>query len=189
MNGLTALLYGLAVSISPCVLPLVPIVFRVIGERLGSIQYLLGSAISYAILGVAVFLVGIHFQSFMQTIPVKIIFSGMLLYLALSSFNLVRLPQWGMATKNPFLLGILAPIICSPCMTPALAAIIAVLDTSKLSGIYQLLFFGLGVNIPLILMCLGFKKLIGKLKKGNVGKYITWINSILLVGLIVYIWV
>lgn len=188
MNSLTALVYGLAISLSPCVLPLIPIVYRVLGERLGSVKYLLGSAVSYAILGIAIYFVGIHFQIFMQSLPARIAFSLILFYLALSSLNLVKLPQWTTTTKNPFLLGILAPIICSPCMTPGLAAIIAVLDTNKLSGIYQLLLFGLGVNMPLILMCFGFKTFIDKLKKGKVGKYVTWLNSALLVGLIVYLW-
>jgi thiol:disulfide interchange protein len=186
---MTPFIYGLLVSLSPCVLPLIPIIYRVIGERKGTLLYLVGSAISYALLGVMVYLVGIHFQNFMHAWYVKGVFSLLLIYLALSAINIVKLPYVHTQTKSPLLLGILAPIICSPCMTPALAAIIAVLDVNKLAGIYQLLLFGLGVNMPIILMCFGLKKVLDKIKKGNIGKYITWFNCVLLIGLVVYIWI
>jgi cytochrome c biogenesis protein CcdA len=186
---LLAFVYGLLVSVSPCTFPLIPIIYRVIGGWKGTLLYLLGSAISYVILGIAIISVGIYFQNFMHWWPIKLAFSLLLGYLALSAVDILKLPKiTAVATKNPLLLGILAPIICSPCMTPALAVILSTLKVAKAQGIAQLLLFGLGVNIPFIAMCFGLKWVLDHIKRGNIGRYITYLNSLLLVGVIVYIW-
>ncbi len=185
---ITSFIYGILVSLSPCVFPLIPIIYRVIGQWKGTLLYLLGSAISYVILGLMINLVGIHFQNFMHWWPVKVAFSIILVYLALTAVNIFKLPSITTTFKNPFLLGITAPIICSPCMTPALAVIISTLAESKIYAMSSLLLFGLGVNMPLIAMCFGLKKVLDKVKGGNIGKYVVWLNSLLLIGVVVYIW-
>lgn len=184
-----ALLYGIAVSFTPCTYPLIPIVYRVIGETKGTILYLLGSAISYVLLGTMILIMGIEFQMFMHWWPIKLSFSIVLIYLALSSISFINLPKiTAITTKNPFLLGLIAPIICSPCMTPALAVIISTLEVAKFQGVMQLLMFGLGVNLPFIAMIFGFKKVLDYLQVGKIGRYITYLNCILLIAVVVYIW-
>lgn len=181
-------IYGLLVSFSPCVLVMIPILIKMCGSLRGAIFYLLGSIISYAILGVLLSSVGVYFQSVMHTWPVLLTFSLVLGYLSLSCFNLVRLPQYFVYSSNSFIIGLLGPILISPCMTPALGAIITLMIQKGCleCGILDLLLFGAGVNVPLVLSVFGLGKLLKRAR--GYFEWITFINGFLLIGLIVYLW-
>lgn len=184
------LLYGLLISFSPCVLPMLPIVLRMCHSFKGVMSYLTGNMVSYCLLGIMLSTAGIYFQNVMHTPLVLGMFSLALLYLAFVSFEIVRLPQFYFHTSNTFLMGITAPIIVSPCITPALGAIITMMLTKRceLCGLVDLILFGLGVNLPLVILSLGLNKIINNPKIKRVSKWINYINGCLLIGLIVYLW-
>ena len=187
---MTSFLYGLIIAFSPCVLVMLPIILKMCGSIKGTFYYLFGGMISYAVLGVLLATVGIYFQTIMHTWPVLLLFSVVLGYLALSCFDLVRLPQYYIQSTNSFLIGLLTPIIVSPCMTPALGAIITLMvqEGCIKCGVLDLLMFGLGVNAPLVLGSFGLGKF---LKNPRVRKYSVWItklNGLLIISLIVYLW-
>lgn len=187
---LLSFLYGLMVSFSPCSLPLIPIIMRMCGTTNKALLYLLGSTISYVILGFAIVSVGIYFSDFMHSLYVKIFFSLLLGYLALSCFNIVRLPQTYFQSSNVFILGVLSPIILSPCMTPALGNIMLKMlsDGVSVSSIAELSLFGVGVTTPMVLSLLGLNKVIQHRRVKVIMPYITKLNGLLIIGAIAYLW-
>lgn len=188
---LLSFLYGLLVSFSPCTLPLIPIIIRICGTPKKALLYMAGSMISYIIIGIAIFSVGIYFSDFMHSFYVKVGFSLILGYLALSCFGLAKLPSGYFQSSNVFLLGILSPIILSPCMTPALGNIILKMlaDGVSIYAVLDLAMFGLGISIPMVLSLLGLNKIIqhGRIKK--LMPYVTIFNGILIIAALAWLWI
>lgn len=90
---------GLLLAFTPCVLPMVPILYGIIiGHRKKnpstvkafslSLAYVLGMAITYAIAGMVVAVIGRHIQTTLQTPWIIILFSAIFVLLALSLFGL-----------------------------------------------------------------------------------------------------
>lgn len=183
-------IYGLLISFSPCILMMLPIVLKMCGTVRGTISYLSGSMISYLVLGVLLSSVGIYFQNVLHTWPVISLFSLVLGYLSLSCFNIVRLPQYYIHSSNTFFIGLLTPIIVSPCMTPALGGIITLMATNGYSfySFLDIVLFGLGANIPIILGSFGLTKVLKNKKLLKYSEWIVKINGILLVALILHLW-
>lgn len=171
-------LLGLGLTFTPCVLPMVPILTSVVlgqgtesGKRgfLLSSTYVIGMAITYAIAGVAVGLLGAgaNIGTWMQTPWVLILFAILFVLLALSMFGLydLQLPaairsrlsatsakQQGGRYMSVFIIGIFSALIVSPCITAPLAAALVYISATgdALLGGMALLALGLGMGTPLI---------------------------------------
>ena len=169
--------FGLLLALTPCVLPMIPILASVIAGanaqgwrafRL-SLAYVLAMAGTYALLGIVIGLTGANLQAYMQNIWVIGGFVLILLLLALSMFGLyeLRLPA-GMtnslhATGQRFgsggsyigagVMGFLAALVASPCVSPPLVgALIHIADTGGATrGGISLFGLGLGLGVPLLL--------------------------------------
>lgn len=171
---------GLGLTFTPCVLPMVPILTSiVVGQKkhtpakgfVLSTTYVLGMAITYAIAGVTVGLLGAgaNIQAWMQTPWILTIFAIMFVGLSLSMFGLyeLQLPsglrnrlnnlnqkQKGGSLISVFLMGVLSALVVSPCVSAPLAGALVYLSTTGDAwlGGSALLALGLGMGTPLIIL-------------------------------------
>ena len=180
-SPLWALLIGIGVAFTPCVLPMYPLISGIIlgGKRhysLGrlfalAMVYVQGMALTYTVLGVIVAAAGLRFQAALQHPYVLISLSVLFILLALSMFGLfslqlpasvqTRLTLWsnrqqGGSLPGVFLMGALAGLICSPCTTAPLSAILLYITQSGnlLAGAGTLWLYAVGMGLPLIAVTL-----------------------------------
>ena len=158
------------VSLTPCVYPLIPVTVFYISSKSGnskirgfilSLIFVTGLAVTYSILGLIATIGGIFFGR-ISTHPVTYIVVGTVIVLFGISmfsdlFNLSwRGPKIDTQKKgyfSTFLLGASSGLVASPCLTPALASILAYLSIKKniFYGISLLLAFAYGMGIMLVL--------------------------------------
>jgi len=186
-SPLWALLIGIGIAFTPCVLPMYPLISGIILGRqrphsmrrifLLSLVYVQGMALTYTILGMIVAAAGLQFQAALQSPWVLIVLSVMFFALALSMFGAfslqlpssvqTRLALWSNEQKGGSLLGVfimgaLAGLICSPCTTAPLSAILLYIAQSGnlLAGAGTLYLYALGMGIPLIIVTMFGNKLL-----------------------------
>jgi thiol:disulfide interchange protein DsbD len=180
--------YGLLLTFTPCVLPMVPIISGIIVGQgkisttrafLLSLTYVLSMALVYALAGVFVGLAGANIQLALQNPYVLGVFSLIFVLLALSMFGFYELqvPSFiqshltrhsNMQKSGAFLgvgiMGALSSLICGPCITaPLVAALIFIGETgSALRGGVALFALGLGMGVPLLIIGTSAGKLVPK---------------------------
>ena len=172
---------GIGLAFTPCVLPMVPILSSIIvGEsdsitRLRalwlSITYVLGMALTYALIGTLVGLFGasMNLQAALQSPPVLVFFALVFVVLAFSMFGFyeLQLPlRWhsglnslgqklgGGKLLSVFVMGSLSSLVVSPCVSAPLAgALIYISSTGDaILGGGALLALGLGMGVPLVII-------------------------------------
>jgi thiol:disulfide interchange protein DsbD len=179
LNMLVFLGFGLLLSFTPCVLPMIPILSGIIvgqGEHITaqraffiSLVYVLAMACTYAILGVIAASFNFNLQTASQNVWVISVFSGVFILLALSMFGFyeLQLPvswqnrlsvasdqQQSGTLKGATVMGVLSAIIVGPCVAPPLAgALLYISQTGNaVLGGFALLAMGLGMGIPLLVI-------------------------------------
>jgi cytochrome c-type biogenesis protein len=167
-----AFIGGVLISFTPCVFPLIPVTAAYIGATATkskfqgfvlSLIYVTGIAVTYSILGLIASLTGQLFgrlSSFGVTyivVGAVIVIFGLsmldLFYISLP--NVIKLPKFRKQDYfSTLLLGLASGLIIGPCVTPALASILAYLAAKKnaLYGAVLLLSFAYGMGIVLILV-------------------------------------
>jgi thiol:disulfide interchange protein DsbD len=184
-------LLGVGLSLTPCILPMVPILASIIvgyGNQLSPLRglslamsYVLGMSVSYALIGIFAATLGAagNLQMVMQSPWVISIFSGMFVVLALSMFGLftMQIPaSWQshltLVSSNQrsgryggvFVMGALASLVASPCVSAPLAgALVFISSTGNyLLGASALFCLGLGMGLPLLALGAGGGKLVPK---------------------------
>jgi thiol:disulfide interchange protein DsbD len=171
--------FGLLLSFTPCILPMVPVLSGIIvghGKEITtrkafllSLSYVLSMSVTYAIAGAVVALIGANLQISMQS-PWSIgVFSFVFVLLALSMFGFYefKLPHaWqakiGSTSSNQrgghyigaAIMGCLSTLILSPCVTAPLIGVLTYIAQSKntLLGSLTLFVLGLGMGTPLLLI-------------------------------------
>ncbi len=172
----TFLGFGLLLTFTPCVLPMIPILSGMLarnGGRLSagrgfalSTAYVLAMAAAYGLLGIAAAWSGQNLQAALQAPWALGAMSVLFVVLALSMFGLfeLQLPSsWtsfvsgrtaGMGGSLPgaAALGFTSALIVGPCVTPPLAgALLYVSQTGDvMRGAAALFMLGLGMGLPLI---------------------------------------
>ncbi|MGH8031477.1 MAG: protein-disulfide reductase DsbD [Luteimonas sp.] len=168
---------GLLLAFTPCVLPMVPILSGLIaghGARLGtrralwlSLVYVLANALVFTVAGVIAALLGANLQAAFQTPWVLVLFAGLFVALALSSFGLyeIQLPaalrsklgsasdkQRGGSLAGVAAMGALSALIVGPCVAPPLAAAVLYISQSHdpLFGGLALFVLAMGMGVPLL---------------------------------------
>lgn len=180
---------GLLLSLTPCVLPMVPIVSAiVVGSKAKgwsgfylSAVYVLGMALTYAIIGAlaAWFGAQLNLQAALQNPIILGLSAALFGVLALAMFGVfeLRLPSRWQAkldssahtsqsarsrTLGVFFAGIVATLVVSPCVSAPLAGVVLYISTSSdpAYGAATLFVMGLGMGVPLLLVgALGSKAL------------------------------
>lgn len=180
-SPLWALLIGIGIAFTPCVLPMYPLISGIILGRqrpqsmkrifLLALVYVQGMALTYTLLGMVVAAAGLQFQAALQSPWILIALSVAFIALALSMFGLfslqlpsslqTRLALWsnnqkGGSLAGVFIMGALAGLICSPCTTAPLSAILLYIAQSGdlWAGAGTLYLYALGMGIPLIIVTL-----------------------------------
>ncbi|ARU95341.1 protein-disulfide reductase DsbD [Tatumella citrea] len=188
-SPLWALLIGIGIAFTPCVLPMYPLISAIIlgGRRdvrasrilLLAFVYVQGMAVTYTLMGIIVAAAGLRFQAALQSSVILLTLSAVFILLALSMFGLfslqlpsslqTRLALWsnrqqGGSLSGVFLMGALAGLICSPCTTAPLSAILLYIAQSgnMLAGGGTLYLYALGMGLPLIIVTVFGNKLLPK---------------------------
>ena len=170
---------GLLLSLTPCVLPMLPILSSLIvgtGPRPSRLRglalaaaYSLGMALVYTLLGLAAGLAGEGLAAALQTSWAIGGFAALLALFALSMFDVyeLRLParftgrMTGQANRLPagqfagvFVMGSVSALIVSPCVTAPLAgALLFISQTGDLAlGGAALFAMAMGMSVPLLLL-------------------------------------
>ncbi|HEG1828712.1 TPA: protein-disulfide reductase DsbD [Enterobacter cloacae] len=188
-SALWALLIGIGIAFTPCVLPMYPLISGIVlggKQRLSTARALLlafiyvqGMALTYTALGLVVAAAGLQFQAALQHPYVLIGLSVVFILLALSMFGLftLQLPsslqtrltllsnrQQGGSAGGVFAMGAIAGLICSPCTTAPLSAILLYIAQSgnMWLGGGTLYLYALGMGLPLILVTVFGNRLLPK---------------------------
>jgi thiol:disulfide interchange protein DsbD len=180
---------GLALTFTPCVLPMLPILSGVVlrGQLGGlrsltlSLAYVVPMAACFALLGtlMGLFGAGLNLQARLQSAWVLVPFAAFFALFALAMFGLfeLRLPRFisepldrlagkthGGSHLNAALLGVLSSLLVSPCVSAPLAGALLYISASgdALGGGLKLLALGLGMGTPLVLFAVGGGALLPK---------------------------
>ena len=171
--------FGLLLSFTPCMLPMIPILSGIIvgrgapvTRRQGfalSVAYVLGMAITYAIAGVAAGLSGAMLSAVLQNPWVLGSFAFVFVMLALSMFGLydLQLPERlqmrltetsnrlpGGRYTGVFAMGVLSALIVGPCVAAPLAGALLYISQSRdlVLGGAALFTMALGMGVPLLVV-------------------------------------
>ena len=169
--------FGVLLSFTPCVLPMVPILSGIIvgqGHRISrghalllTSVYVLGMAITYALAGIAAGLSGTLLSSALQTPWVLGAFAALFVVLALSMFGLyeLQLPaalqsslsgasnrMRGGTFFGVLAMGVLSALIVGPCVAAPLAGALLYINQTRdaVLGGTGLFAMALGMGVPLL---------------------------------------
>ncbi len=177
-------IFGLLLSLTPCVFPMVPILSSVIvshGSDMTtrkafwlSMVYVQAMAITYTIAGVIAGLSGAGVQAAFQTPWVIAVFSGVFILLALSMFGLfeIQMPQAlqsylnrktdsrGKGYTSIAVMGLLSALIVGPCVAAPLAAALGFISQTgdAFLGGMALYALSMGMGVPLLVVGTGAGK-------------------------------
>jgi thiol:disulfide interchange protein DsbD len=169
--------FGLLLTFTPCVLPMIPILGGIIageGRRIDKSRafalsgtYVLAMAFTYALAGVAAAYVGSLLAAWLQNVWVLAAFAAVFVALALSMFGLyeLRLPGAleqrlhaahgrlrGGRIASVAAMGVLSAVIVSPCVSAPLAGVLLEISRSgdMILGASALFAMALGMGVPLM---------------------------------------
>jgi thiol:disulfide interchange protein DsbD len=180
---------GLLLALTPCVLPMVPILSGIIagdGERVTPLRgfslalaYVLGMAITYTIAGAVAALAGKQAQAFFQQPWILVLFAGLFVVLAAAMFGLFEL-QMPSALQTRFasasnqikggkflstaLMGALSSLVVTACVAPPLVAVLVFIGQSGdvVRGALALFSMAIGMGVPLLIVGASAGKLLPK---------------------------
>ncbi|ULG67821.1 protein-disulfide reductase DsbD [Marinobacterium sediminicola] len=180
-------LAGLALSLTPCVLPMIPILSSIIagqGTHLSTLRafmlslvYVLAMAATYTVAGIIAGLFGANLQAAFQNPWVIGSFSAVFVLLAFSMFGFydLQLPsalqsrlsgvshrQQGGTLSGVAIMGLLSALIVGPCMAAPLAGALIYIGQSgdPVLGGVALFTLSMGMGVPLLLVGASAGKLI-----------------------------
>nr|WP_249419274.1 protein-disulfide reductase DsbD [Hydrogenophilus thiooxidans] len=181
--------FGLLLSFTPCVFPMIPILSGIIvgqGKTISRLRalgltltYVVAMAVTYALAGVAAGLTGTMVQAALQHPAVLVTFALLFVALALSLFGFYELQmptrwqtrlnqlagsQQGGQLIGVAVMGVLSALIVGPCVAPPLVgALLYISQTGDaVFGGAALFALGLGMGAPLIAVGVGARALLPK---------------------------
>ncbi len=175
---------GIGLAFTPCVLPMVPILSSIIvgeGPDISrgraftlSLTYVLGMAVTYAIVGTLVGLFGaeLNLQARLQSPPVLVFFAVVFVLLAFAMFGFYELAlpssiqdrlqrlaptRSGGKHLSVLVMGAVSSLVVSPCVSAPLAgALVFISQTENAAlGGGALLALGFGMGVPLLIIGAG----------------------------------
>lgn len=169
---LLLLLGGALASLLPCVYPLYPITAAILGRREGSrIQHTFiywgGLCAVYFLFGIIAALTGGGFNEILRLPLTNLGIGVLLLLLALATAGLLHFPTFASGTggqsrgrAGTFVMGAGAGLLSSACVGPVVVSILisiaantaAVTVAVALNAASKMMFFGMGVGLPLLLI-------------------------------------
>ncbi len=183
--------FGLLLSLTPCVFPMIPILSSIIvsagqNQKMTatkgfflSLVYVLAMSVAYTFAGILAGLFGANLQVALQNPYVLSVFAAIFVALAFSMFGYFRIepPQW-LQTKvyqktdgqekngvaGIALMGFLSALIVGPCVAPPLAGALVYIGQTgdAILGGTALFVMSLGMGIPLLAIGAGAGKFMPK---------------------------
>ena len=190
---------GLLLNLTPCVFPMIPVTLSFFssqavgpGGRGRTIWlaccYVLGLALTYAVLGFVAARTGALFGSWLQQPIVLFVLAAAVVGLALSMFGVyeLRIPQaivgrLGTASAGAWgacVMGGLVGVVAAPCVGPFLAGLLLVVSRlqNPAAGFLLFLCLGLGMGTPYVALSLAADR-IRRLPKA--GPWLSWVKQAL----------
>ncbi len=206
LGFLAVFLGGLALNLTPCVYPLIGVTIAYFGNQGGGPRrvltlatiFVLGIALMFSTVGVAVALSGGLFGAAMQNPFVLSALAAMLLVLAASSFGLFTLqaPQFMLrwaGTARPgyvgsLLMGLGMGVVAAPCIGPVVLGLLLMVERSGSALFGFSLFFtlALGLGLPYIALAMAAGHIRALPRSGE---WLAWVEQFfgfVLVGLALY---
>ncbi len=198
---------GLALNLTPCVYPLIPITISYFGGQsegnkkglvLRAITYVLGMSITYSVLGVLASLTGNLLGSALQNPLVLIFIALVLVGLALSMFGLyeIRIPQslalLGGKNRSGYIgtlfMGLTVGLIAAPCIGPFVLGLLTYVSDlgNPLIGFWMFFVLAMGLGTPFLILGI-FSGAASRLPRS--GAWMIWVRNIfgfVLIGMAVY---
>ncbi len=198
---------GIALNLTPCVYPLIPITVSYFGGKSGQGQgrlylhgasYIGGLAVTNSILGLAAALTGGLMGAMLQNPVVLGSIAAILILLATSLFGFweLRLPYWlNRAASRSYsgyfgslFMGITLGVVAAPCIGPFVLGLLTWVAGMGSPWLGFLIFFtlSLGLGLPLFILAM-FSGKLDKLPRS--GEWMIWIRKLMgwvLVGMAAY---
>lgn len=196
---------GMALNLTPCVYPLIPITISYFGGRSGSRQlighglcYIGGLAVTNSVLGVVAALTGGLMGAVLQNPLVLTFVAALLIVLATSLFGLweLRLPGGLMQAASrsyagylgTLFMGLTMGVVAAPCIGPFVLGLLTWVASMGSPWLGFIVFFtlSLGLGLPLFFLAI-FSGNIDRLPRS--GEWMLWVRKLMgwaLVGMAIY---
>ena len=198
---------GLALNLTPCIFPLIPITISYFGGQAEgkkggvvahAVLYVIGMAVTYSVLGVVAAFTGSLFGVALQYPAVLAGIALIMILLALSMFNVYefRMPAFlnrmaGGSQKGyfgTFFMGLTVGSIAAPCIGPFVLGLLTYVGNrgNVLLGFSLFFVLALGLGVPFLLLGI-FSGSINKIPRS--GAWMVWVRTVfgfILVGMAVY---
>ena len=166
---------GLALNLTPCVYPLIPITIGYFGGQsegktsklfILGIFYVLGMALTYSVVGVITSLSGAIFGALLQNPVVIIIVAAIFVLLALSMFGLyeIKMPDSMVAKAGgartgafgAFFMGLTMGIVAAPCIGPFVLGLVTYVAAKGdvFYGFIMFFFLAIGLGTPYLFLAI-----------------------------------
>ena len=171
LSGAVALLAGILTVLSPCVLPILPILIgrSLTSHRYGPIALVSGLIVGFAAIGSLIGLTASWFTGlanlFRNTAIALLLLAGFSAIFPDRSYQLLSRLQFRNWLKEPQRIGLIGEfwigtqlgLLWTPCAGPILGSILilAAVKHEITSAFYLLIFYGLGAGIPLLVLAYG----------------------------------
>lgn len=169
---------GLALNLTPCVYPIIPVTVGFFLQQTGgtrrtamlAVFYVLGMAVTYSTLGVVAAMTGKLFGAALQSPWVTALIVVVILALAASMFGLweIRVPQrLAQATGarhglvGSLVMGLLVGLVAAPCIGPFVLGLLAYVGQKQSVALGFALFFtlSLGLGLPYLFLAISTRSL------------------------------
>jgi thiol:disulfide interchange protein DsbD len=198
---------GLALNLTPCVYPLIPITVGYFGGQaegktsklvMMGLLYVLGMALTYSVIGVVTALSGAVFGALLQNTFVIIAIALIFIILSLSMFGVYefQLPNWLVMKAGgakgglfgAFFMGLTMGIVAAPCIGPFVLGLVTYVAAKADVFTGFLLFFvlALGLGLPYFLLAIFSGKIKKLPKAGDWMEGVKHIFGFLLLGMAAY---
>ncbi len=197
---------GLALNLTPCVYPMIPITISIFGAQGGGTGqslklaafYVLGMAITYSALGTVAALTGSMLGSALQNPLVLVFIALVMIGLSLSMFGLydIAVPQ-GLSrlaggtrqgVLGSTLMGLTVGIIAAPCIGPFVLGLLTYVGSTgnPLLGFSLFFVLALGLGLPFLFLATASGSIASLPRSGS---WMVWVKKVfgfVLVGMAIY---
>ncbi len=198
---------GLALNLTPCVYPLIPITIGYFGGQsegntkkltLMGILFVVGMALTYSVIGVVTALSGAVFGSLLQNSYVIIFIAIIFVVLSLSMFGVYefKLPDSWVAKAGgaksgyygAFFMGLTMGIVAAPCIGPFVLGLVTYV-AAKADPFYGFLMFfvlAVGLGVPYLILAIFSGKIKKLPRSGEWMDAVKHVFGFILIGMALY---